>query len=1144
MAESTIYKAPSWQAFTACKAAWATNDPVIMVIPDQQGEKNRVAHLFPGLSLERIVTITDLIERYATYTLGGQRLLSLPNLEAMIASLLKTGIAPYLNIEQNRQGYVRALTAFINNFRRTTTLNLKSAFDDFAFQIHNFREKDLITLYNEYEQRLHSAGYDFRSAVEDFIDRVSTNSAGDKKNLSPCRACGFEENSRFVFFGFTSLNPLEREFASAVFRLNPGTIFLHCTDQEASEQALRVEESLTLFMEQAGVAGSVDLTPQYKESGLFDHAARQIFQPVSTTPPGNRPAITPTRPNNRYKEICDVAEKIRALLAQGAQPTSMRVVVAEYDLYATMISEIFSDYAIPFSLDRGLPLLLFPVAAVLNDIASLGFCANPYPVRERVLSSPYITYTAEASPEDLLAFQQEAGALLLDETTLREKAGSGGKVTVTLDAHYTLKLLRRAYRQGGSDRELPALEMARRYLDAEYRQQEGAKAHAYEHCLFQLYTLDKAEKALSFPRAKMSAEEFREAVIVMLNRFNVEKNIAFSGKSLFDGSAPGSAEDATEKRDRLIISSVKTILERIIRDMPGNPAGEQEEGDNRRLYSLQELTRAFARLLEDARLTAAPDHHAGQAVSIEPLDQGFFRRAEYNFILGLVDGEFPAREEFNFLQPKKEGLGLGLSYTSVDYARNRLYHLLRSTTTALYVSAPLTHNGRSLPPSPFYGELEKLAAITAVHQRPEADRPARPSAQSSDEPPLLYTLRDKLLYIGKHVDDDYDRIKPHLKEMRGNDPSYYRRVEAVMRYDGLTMSAATFSEYDGLLTTDGDGSADRVPTLLAQILDTIAFDATVLERYAACPLRFFLDNILNLKKDPDFDADQTERGQLVRELLCAYSREAAEKGQIPDNAAAVFLEKLEAHFADQDERFVDAFEARFKNQLLAGLKDRQAKRPGLFASFLDFEENCPDLLKPYLGPLPGKLTIKDDFHVNIPIDRVDLAPAISALVLYRYSSAQRGDVSRTLRGLRFTLPLSLIRLQKHAAEHLPGMRVGAGGVYQVKSPRAIRRGSYIGLNDIRSRKQHEVSPDKPFFSGQNEGFFKDEDNLQEFLKLTLERAAAMHEKMKSGVYHLPLCAEKDQSCDTCSFLRICRKEQLRLDRLYFNLKQRSDLHIV
>ncbi len=1144
MAESTIYRAPSWQAFSACKAAWATNEPVVMVIPDLQGEKNRVARLFPGLSLERIVTITDLIERYTTYSLGDKRLLSLPNLEALIASLLKTGIAPYLNIEQNRQGYVRALTAFINNFRRTTTLSLKSAFDDFAFQIHNFREKDLITLYNEYEQRLHSAGYDFRSAVEDFIDHVSTNGEGSTKSISPCRACGFEENTRFVFFGFTSLTPLEREFASTVFKLSPGTIFLHCTDQEASEQALRVESSLELFMKQAGVTGSIDLTPQYKEFGLFDLAARQIFQPINTTPPGNRPAITLIRPNNRYTEICDLAERIRELLAQGAQPASMRVVIAEYELYATMISETFGDYAIPFTLDRGLPLLLFPVAAVLNDIASLGFIANPYPVRERVLSSPYITCSAEASPEELLAFQQEAGVFMLDETTLREKAGPGGKINVTLDAHYVLNLLRRAYRQGGSDRELPALELARRYLDTEYRTQEGAKVQAYERCLFQLYALEKAEKALSFPRTKMSAEEFREAMTIMLNRFNVEKNIAFSGKSLFDGSEPGSAEDTTEKRDRLIISSIKTILERMVRDMPGNPAGEQEEGDNRRLYTLQELTRAFTRLLEEARLTVPPDLHADQSVSIEPLEQGFFRRAEYNFILGLVDGAFPAREEFNFLQPKKEGLGLGLSYTSVDYARNRLYHLLRSTNTALYVSAPLTHNGRSLPPSPFYGELEKLAADKAVQKIPEADRPARHSTPNTDEPPVISTLQDKLLYISKNVDDDYDRVKPHLKEMREKDPSYYRRVEAVMRHDGLTMSAATFSEFDGLLTAESYGKEDHVSTLLAQILDTIAFDPTVLERYAACPLRFFLDNILHLKKEPDFDADQTERGLLVRELLCAYSHEAAEKKQVPDNAAKIFLEKLETHFADQEERFIDAFEARFKNQLLAGLEDRQAKRPGLFASFLDFEKNCPDLLEPYLGPLPGQLTIKEDLHVNIPIDRVDLAPAISKLLLYHYSSAQRGDVSKTLRGLRFTLPLALVRLQKHAAEQLPGMHVGAGGIYQVTSPRAIRRGGYIGLNGIRSRRQNEVSPDKPIFSGQNNGFFKQEDDLQKFLELTLERTTTMHEKMKSGVYHLPLCAEKDQSCATCSFLRICRKEQLRLDRLYFNLKKRSDLHIV
>lgn len=75
----------------------------------------------------------------------------------------------------------------------------------------------------------------------------------------------------------------------------------------------------------------------------------------------------------------------------------------------------------------------------------------------------------------------------------------------------------------------------------------------------------------------------------------------------------------------------------------------------------------------------------GEAVvSVQPADRGQFREWAYTFICGLVDGEFPATEEFNFLQPRQEGLALGQNFTSVDYGRSRFYQLVRSTTGKLF----------------------------------------------------------------------------------------------------------------------------------------------------------------------------------------------------------------------------------------------------------------------------------------------------------------------------------------------------------------------------------------------------------------------------------------------------------------------------
>jgi len=37
--------------------------------------------------------------------------------------------------------------------------------------------------------------------------------------------------------------------------------------------------------------------------------------------------------------------------------------------------------------------------------------------------------------------------------------------------------------------------------------------------------------------------------------------------------------------------------------------------------------------------------------------------------------------------------------------------------------------------------------------------------------------------------------------------------------------------------------------------------------------------------------------------------------------------------------------------------------------------------------------------------------------------------------------------------------------------------------------------------------------------------------MHKGVFHLPLCFAAEQTCHNCSFARLCRKDQLRLEKL-------------
>ena len=139
----------------------------------------------------------------------------------------------------------------------------------------------------------------------------------------------------------------------------------------------------------------------------------------------------------------------------------------------------------------------------------------------------------------------------------------------------------------------------------------------------------------------------------------------------------------------------------------------------------------------------------GAAVSVQSVERRQYRRWDYTFICGSVDGEFPPAEEFNFLQPGKDGLGPGSVYTGVDLARNRFYQLIRTTTEGLYLSCPRSYNGRRLPPSPLLKEAEKLLPRLAAGTVPDA--PAQEQAQAIGGA-TLYSRREKLSAIAeKHT---------------------------------------------------------------------------------------------------------------------------------------------------------------------------------------------------------------------------------------------------------------------------------------------------------------------------------------------------------------------------------------------------------
>jgi hypothetical protein len=347
----------------------------------------------------------------------------------------------------------------------------------------------------------------------------------------------------------------------------------------------------------------------------------------------------------------------------------------------------------------------------------------------------------------------------------------------------------------------------------------------------------------------------------------------------------------------------------------------------------------------------------------------------------------------------------------------------------------------------------------------------------------------------------------------------------ILRFDGLTLNAGRFSEFDGLFPP----AASSLATL-AKDIGKINFTPSVLERYAACPLRFFFDDILRLKQRPDYDPDTTETGLLVRSLLKEYTAKACACRGVPDDAPFLFQKAVEQYVMERERDGVDAFQARFSNGLTAGLDSRATRPRGLLCAFLEHERNGPDLLSPYLAALAGPVTLDGMPNVWVETDRVDLAEETGCLLPFIYTVAGAGDPGRIRRGLRFDLPLAIMLVMNYVVENKLNLTVAGAGLYQVKTAKTIRRGGYFAASEVRATRQANVSPQLPVFSGQREGLME-RDKFAGALEKCREHILRLYRLMHKGVFHPPLCFAAEQTCHNCSFGRLCRKDQLRLEKL-------------
>jgi ATP-dependent helicase/DNAse subunit B len=697
----------SWAALHEALPSWLPDDSANTLILTPQQWKTQLRFLNSAA-----LSTVEWLERYLESKSNQKRLLSKSAITHLLNAIIyestgetQTVAARFLNIETSYPGYVRALTEFIIDFRENGGDSLLAALSERKAGPLSGRERDLIDIHDELENVLQQRNlYDLRRAITAFLQDENYNFPSAPKK------------STLLVFGFHHLAALETKLLNGLLGRFERTVLAVCRNAAAAETVFRSQISLENFIAQIKqqnthevkeieiVRGQTTFPQQLAESIFHDDKSARLLQPQRE--------IQIIEANNRFAEITNLARQIRRLHEAGVSYERMRLIFPSHEIYASLLLEIFPAYEIPCRLGPGTPLAFYPLAQLVLNMINHAIAPSPFALREMIFSSPYITYSCEVNNAELGEFcnNLEAG-LLPDEKAMA--ALLPAPQTFALDFALIQKLRRRASQAVRSSEALHPLRLIARYLEARHHDNPVERQRAVFNIAAQYFVLARAEKALYVWRSTMAPAEFAQAVEKLLARFNLEENLVAS-------SLPEIIQ-----QDRRVLAHLRQILARLQEQF--TTLGGQFE----KKFPLVDLIQAFAAMMRDAE-HYLPDERMDGVFVCTP-QEAPFGSWEATFLGGLIDGDFPAQQPFNFLQPKSEGRGLTGDIAPVDRDRQALYQILASTSRHVFLSYPISAGNKKLLVSPFVTEIRKCFAAEIPTENETA--------------PRLYTAREKLAFM-------------------------------------------------------------------------------------------------------------------------------------------------------------------------------------------------------------------------------------------------------------------------------------------------------------------------------------------------------------------------------------------------------------
>jgi ATP-dependent helicase/nuclease subunit B len=737
-------------------------------------------------------------------------------LRYVIRELAGDGQLDYYGDTATMPGVADALAAFIDELWRSGTSPAEFAR---LADARSAKDHDIAQVFAGYAAALESLGV---------VDNESAGSAALSALTESTEPCHWL--SLIAVEGFDFLTPLQVRLLSALAARGVEVI-VNMTYDEA--RALHYWQRPTVARLQA--KGATFIRCENQPESIIQVAAATLMNDHRASGTDNirlrnkesaRGEIAIVSAPDRAAEVRAAAREIKRLGDEHhIAPDQIAIVCRSLSTYAHHLERVFAEWAIPLSIDLPLAVNANPAVVALRGL--LNVAGQSFRRRDclNVWRSPYFDWSGFGL--------DEAGINMLDEVSLAAHVTRGRDqwLRAVEDLAEKKGRTRVGIEHGFTEEESPAERRARA---------EQLRA-----------SLDHWFAALT-PPAKATRQAHFAWASALIERLHV---------------APRAASGSHTQRDTGALAEFNSIFEALAHEDPmSRPIPSQEKASAE--ISWHEFMLELDRLL--AVITYDRDTQAKQAVVAQEAHRLRQRRYRAVFVLGLIEGEFPARsiERAPYTMAEREALrcaGLDLTETITEPGADVLqfYKAMSRAVERLYLSYARTDvAGGELLPSYLIEEIRPFATSPLQRIAPgSAGESAEASATCSLEELAMRTARthrQARTSPGAAIDSATESALQLLRRTLPSWPLTERGAEAEWR----RMSSAERVGHSGWIVDPALRSA-----LKGQYGPDYLWSASQINDYGSCPFRFFARHALKL--DP---RAEPEEGFASHHLGHAYHR--------------------------------------------------------------------------------------------------------------------------------------------------------------------------------------------------------------------------------------------------------------------------------